>query len=458
MDWVSWFDTSEGGLVGADIGVLQSRAFGVAEMPVSINRVGVSFFAVLTALLFVFSLSVSFAGAQFVKLPSTVDSDNKFIVNLAGVASTTVNGACTYAFYDNEFPASTTEEQGGVCVVSDWEDPNDTLDLDLFTNNSGFFWLWFNSNVTGINYYAVATCDGQVCVGDAQGQPFNPLGNFSYGFSSNLNTKFLTLDVDNASGSDDIQIDISYFLDENEVNTSIPEFNPTSVSASFVERPLTEFSLIGTNIDNDDTATQTVSIIIPESSTDGDGTYDLLIQFDNLNRLFSGVRPFAQVFVYTQFTLVSKEVTSTGTPEFYDVSDVSTTTTTYRACGITAIDGCVVNAFSFLFVPTDNTTNSFASLIDKTENKFPFAYFFAVKDIIESAEEGTDTIIKLVLASPTSSPIQYNVEYFSEAQMRVFFDDGSIILFRGIIEVVLWLALMSMMFYSVRGVFNSQSV
>jgi len=498
------------GSVDANIGVQLSRSLGVARMPVLINRVGVPLIAVFLTALFVVFFPNIVNGQVLEEQPisSTVDEsvcNSSDCGTFIGSKSHTVFGTTTQ---DWVFPATTTifatfylgldpsfhdnitggevnvvTTAGGGCTFSGtWDTTSDfhtlvlTSDLDSpvfiqdveltgigsgcnsIDNGDTFEFEFGGGNWNGAIGSRTDGADNVfyrlLTVPTGEGE-FNPLGGFSYGFNSNLDTKFLTIDITN--DGNDVLIDIDYFLEEDEINTNIPEFNPTSVSASFVERPLTDFALIGTNIDNSQTATQTVSITIPDGSINNTGTFDLLIQFDNLNRLFSGIRPFADVFIYTQFTLSNKIITATGTPEFYDVTAVATSTTVYRACGITDIDGCLVNAFSFLFVPTDITTNSFANLVNITEDKFPFAYFFEIQDIIATAEVGSDTIVSLVLASPTSSPIQYNVEYLSEAQMRVFFDDGSIILFRGIIEVAMWLSLMTMIFYSIRGVFHSQT-
>lgn len=422
-------------------------------MAVFYKRIGVSLITSFACLLFVIGFTTDTAHAALIKLPSSVDADNKIFVNMAGLASSTVNGSCNYQFFDNIYPASTTIEKSGLCTMSDFTIALDTIDLDTLTNNSSEYWISLTNTDDGNDYYAVWSCTGaQTCTGDASGNPNNPLGSFSYGFNSTLNTRFL--DVDILNSGNDIQVDVTYFLDPNEINPTIPEFNPTLVGASYSLRPITTFSSEANNIDNTQTATQTTSIIINDADIDNNGTFDLLIQYDNLGRQFSGIRPFADSYVYTSFTLVNKNLTATGTLEFYDSTQVSTSTSVYRACGLTELDGCLVNAFTFLFIPSDTTTNNFASLQTTSSGKFPFAYFFSVKDIIESAQDGSGTITSLTLAAPPGSPIQYNVEYFSEDKMMEFFNGGTITLFRSLIEISLWLALMTMMFYSIRGIFN----
>jgi hypothetical protein len=225
-----------------------------------------------------------------------------------------------------------------------------------------------------------------------EGQTISSVSTFDSGFNSINDTRFLTLDI---TGTSTINLETSYYLDEDEVDPSISSRNPTIVNFEYALSPSTTFSVRGESISNTTFGTSTVSTNISSLS---DGTYDVLIRFSNAGVLFGGDRPFPDSYIYTDFTVSGGVLSATGTQEFYDATtfnDISNTG--YKPCSLTQFTGCLQNLIIWLFVPNQFSTEYFELVKTELETKVPFAYIFAVTDQVEIIQSGSGTLPSITL-------------------------------------------------------------
>jgi hypothetical protein len=194
------------------------------------------------------------------------------------------------------------------------------------------------------------------------------------GFNSVTNTRFLTL------GFTGDQANVSYFLDLNEVDNSVPSRNPTLVRFSYAKKPNLDFSAKSFNINNTISATSSVN---GDLSALVNGTYDLLIQFSNLGVPFGGVIPFPESYIYATIDKVGNNITLVNTAEFYD-GQSSIDDDMLLECSIYSISGCIINSFRYLFIPSTSSFNNFSLLNETLSGKFPFAYAYGFNDSINT--------------------------------------------------------------------------
>jgi len=265
------------------------------------------------------------------------------------------------------------------------------------------------------------------------------------GFNAVTNTRFLDVDF---NGTSTVEIDVSYFLDEEEIDSTISQYNPTLVRFNTALRPGTDFSRQAESISNTVFGTSTVSTSFTGLA---DGVYDLSIDFANGGTAFGSPQPFPFSYVYTSFTIAGGVLTATSSLEFYDYANINNETT-YKPCSITEIGGCIINAFVFLFVPSTDSINSFFELNETLSTKFPFAYLYDFQSSITS----------LFNPSPTaSSTISYDfaglgeLSLISQAQLEA-------VPYASFIKVTLgylmWIAFASLMYRRTLKIFNQNPV
>jgi hypothetical protein len=193
-------------------------------------------------------------------------------------------------------------------------------------------------------------------------------------FSSVTQTRFLGLAYSTTS------LTATYFLDTNEINTSISEFNPTLVSFKYVPRTGSNETVFSESINNSVNGTSTVTT---DFSILADGVYDLQVYFSNSGVLFGAPQPFPKSYIYTEFTVSSGTITSLGALELYSPQFFADTTISESECGLTNLDGCLKNFALWLFYPSDYGMQVLADTQESLKNKIPFNYIFGVSDTVE---------------------------------------------------------------------------
>jgi hypothetical protein len=218
--------------------------------------------------------------------------------------------------------------------------------------------------------------------------PQAPVQPNTVGLFSDTETRFTDVTV---SGTSTVNVEVDYYLDSNEVKTSISELNPTLVNFSLSLRPSTSFTTYGVTIDPETTGNQTTEYNFTSLS---DGTYDLKIEFSNIPCNFdAGPCPFPDSYAYTEFTIASGTLESFGELELYDSQSFNDLESIYSPCGITQIDGCLKNVVVWAFVPGEFSTAYWQETLDYAETKTPFVYAFQFQsEMQELADNASGTL------------------------------------------------------------------
>jgi hypothetical protein len=275
--------------------------------------------------------------------------------------------------------------------------------------------------------------------------PIPVIGNYASGFNSVLNTHFTDLDI---TGTSTLNIDVDYFLDGNEIDTTVSAKNPTWVKFWYAERASTSTDFKKIN--------EVISVVAGSSTIStnitglADGTYDLLIGFSNFGcSVGLSECPFPDSYVYSSFTVGGGVLTSTGTNEFYDrTSPIQDNT--YQECGITNIGGCLVNAGLYLFVPDDDSIQQISDSFEGLQTTFPFVYAFQANEYVDTLFSATSTDAGIV-ASTTLGTITFVNRAMLEA---VPYSDT----FRTIIAYSMWITFLWGAYRVVLKMFNPTTV
>ena len=200
-------------------------------------------------------------------------------------------------------------------------------------------------------------------------------------------TRFTDLVISEPNNDKDIQFDVSYFLNELEIDCNNTATCPTQVSISFAKRPDTTFVRYSFEIDETVFGTSTTQITVTDNNLSNDAIYDVLIEFYAPSVLFGASPPFAEVYIYTFIELDGSHLVDVGTSEFYN-GIVSFDQNNFQAnCGITDLLGCFQGVLYWFFVPTWGI-EYFELTAEELKQKIPFSYVFAVQDQVETMSQG----------------------------------------------------------------------
>jgi len=260
-------------------------------------------------------------------------------------------------------------------LFSDWN-----LGVDTDCDSAGNYYLVFTDNVpiSGVNYYYQIYYDGVNITPTASD------------FDSSTVTRFTSLNI---HGTSSIEFDVGYYLEQSEIDTSVSGKNPSHVMFGTSLRPSSDSSFIGFEINETAQGAGTTTGLFGTST---DGVYDLVVRFGNLSSLFGGAIPFPNAYMYSSFTISGGVLTATGTTEFYNgFSTSSPESFQYQDCGITAIDGCINNAFVFLFVPNSAyVQENYLLYRTALETNAPFSYIYDVNALWSNFASTTGSTTK----------------------------------------------------------------
>jgi len=211
----------------------------------------------------------------------------------------------------------------------------------------------------------------------------NPLPDYTPGIQSGTyNTRFTSLGITaSTSVPKDVHVRVSYYIDPAEVDRSKSNRNPTQISVSIAEKPSTSFTTYSYSIGTT-TGTSSIDMTLLDANINDTGDFDILIQFSNNGVPFGSPRPFPEAYIYSAFTLSSKALTSFANPEYNNA--LLSTVESSKPCGLTDIGGCFVNAFTYMFVPSNESLTTFTDQFDSLWTRSPFIYPAQISSYISS--------------------------------------------------------------------------
>lgn len=302
------------------------------------------------------------------------------------------NSGSSIRQYAGQHPATTTSEGSKTGFtfgtvgdwVSNWQQGyngsqdgtvsgNSVTWSDISSHSSGS-WYWYWSFPDGNTYYAqfFNNVDG-TC------EPVNVAEYNQPAFNTAYNTKFESV---TASSSDLL---ITHYVDPDEYNPNISEFNPDLIRVRTALVPTTE--IIGQSFTMSGiTGTHTTNADLSDLV---DGEHDVFISFANAGCVLGlSDCPFPLSYVTLRVEMASGTIFSiVGTPQFYD-STTFIDETADQPCGVTNIQGCIVNAMRSLFVPSSQSISQFSDTWQDVRTKPPFGY---VTSIIDETQTLTST-------------------------------------------------------------------
>jgi hypothetical protein len=193
-------------------------------------------------------------------------------------------------------------------------------------------------------------------------------------FNSPYNTKFTSFTVSTSSPTSPT-FTVSYYLDQDEVDTNDPARNPQQVAFQFSDDDLNPASF---SVTIDPTATYgTTSYQYSIPANQPDGTMTVRAKFNNANCAFGGACPFPETYAYMDLEIASGTVTSIITQnEIYDSTSFLEPESRYNNCSLTQLDGCLKNAGIFMFYPNEFTLEIFDTQYDTFTQQIPFSYVY----------------------------------------------------------------------------------
>jgi len=203
--------------------------------------------------------------------------------------------------------------------------------------------------------------------------------------SSNFETKFTDYAYNLSSST--LEIDVDYFINYDEIDTTNPARNPTLIAYRYKNTSsstpyITESQDI-TPIENGNAST-TQLISLPD-----DGVYIFEISFSNIAFAINedpAKKPFKETYIIFEIEVVGGVVVDSNEDPIYNGEN----NTSVLACS-DGLVGALCNVGAFLIIPSNESINQFSTIYDTLSTKFPFAYLTDFRDSITSIYTSSTT-------------------------------------------------------------------
>jgi len=403
----------------------------------------------IASLLFVFMTGEARADSS----PFLLYSDGTLAVDITPINPTEGWTRSTLNLYDGSNPGGSVI--GGNVVGSDNSQPRSKMfenigctvigttaecDLEALAGyaGDGDYWLTFfapnNATPTvSVSWYNFTRSGGNWS--SANATPFE------------VETRLTDLEVSGNATTTNFAID--YFLKTSEFNNNN---RPDTLAVTVVTADNNQVNLVKKLILPlvDGYASKTIAM---SGDIDGDplpdGDYSAYANFYNFQ---SGNFTFTKSSVVANFTISGGIVTSSTIVQMSDgLLGANQNPYVEVPCGITALGGCIQNAFAFLFYPSDEAIDSFTSQYENMSNKFPFAYFTDFNDSITAIYTNPDS--NLATISVPFGPFG-DITLLSQAQLEEVPLSSTI---RVILNALIWLLLGATIYRRTQKIFNQNN-
>lgn len=272
----------------------------------------------------------------------------------------------------------------------------------------------------------------------------NPLT--PYATNYNYDTRITDVVVsETGTGDKDMQLDISYYLDPDEVDDSDPSTWPTQLCFSFAVTPQTSWTKYCDYIDPSNTGDQQYTMVILSGNLDpNDGTFDGLVDFGNPVFLGTDSKPFPDVNYSFTFVRDNDRTTSVFNAQNYngqnnvENAQVDCKITDLRACVI-LLGNTMVGVVSAVFWSGDPLTGYFEETVSLMSTVAPFSFFYAINAIFDEIVYQTYDTPTLNISSG-DSPFSYDVEIFSEETVTRYITQTGVDAIYALMTLMVWLS------------------
>lgn len=116
-------------------------------------------------------------------------------------------------------------------------------------------------------------------------------------------------------------------------------------------------------------------------------------------------------------------------------------------CSLSLLSNCFINAFNYLFRPSQETFNNFKNLT--LVNRFPFSYFFDLKNTIDNAVvSNEDNFPSLTITAPMFGAIPI----FNLATVKSYVGETNFTIFRTLLIGSIWLLFGLHIFHKIKDI------
>lgn len=190
-------------------------------------------------------------------------------------------------------------------------------------------------------------------------------------------TKFTGATVQGASTT--VNFDVSYFLNTPEYTANTrPDLIQVLVGRDGFGQVALAREFILPLTDGNHTKNVPVNYDLPDTKEFIDGDYYAYINFWNLT---TDSLAFNKTNVVLTFTIDNGLVINQQVISLTDGTEISANIQ-YQDCSLSNIQGCLINAFIYVFVPAPDAFNKFLNLWQRIENKAPFGYVVGILDAL----------------------------------------------------------------------------
>lgn len=211
----------------------------------------------------------------------------------------------------------------------------------------------------------------------------------------------------NSPANDQYDLSLTYYLDSDEINTSVPSLNPTLVRICYSQVPNTTVSCRSDSIDNSITGTSTIVMNLTDIEFNNNQEYDYQIQFFNQQSAISqdsSNYPFPDTGMYGRIEIDNRQVGALSLYEVYDNFIDSDEEVIYN-CSFMSLVDCIQVFFQFLFIPStgfEYINDTVAGL----QQKVPFNYIFRLQELVTTMSQQVGSFpVLTVQFNPSFPPI-----------------------------------------------------
>jgi len=243
-----------------------------------------------------------------------------------------------------------------------------------------------------------------------------------------------------------VTFNVGYYIDTTEWTYTYER--PETILVNISDSSVTQADSIAKYILPLSTGFATSTLV---SATLADGTYTAQINFWNKE---AETPVFNSSYITLNFTLSGGVITSSSVVD--SQLAIYPSQNAQQPCSVTRIDGCITNAFSYLFVPSQPALDIYNSALEELPSRFPFSYFYAVVDSLQ----GLSTI------SSSTAPVQFSIDLtdsvvvgqsidiLSTSTVDRYLGTTAREIFRTIMSYMIWILFATLIFFKVRVLFN----
>lgn len=306
--------------------------------------------------------------------------------NLKGNNNGNIAFGYSFGTYPIPVQSGNTAQGGYIGPIDTWLETNtalevldeNTLRYNLEANEGtlgdGEYWLNLVLNSTTTDIWFVFTRENGVWSSD-----FIPTSNPNFSFNQ---TRMNNIVI--SGNRNNVNFNVGYFIDLVGLNV---ENRPDSIRVRFIGENQTGNFFERSSFILPLNAGNATTTLIMQTAVPNNATYRGTARFVNIT-----TGDLSYPFIFFTFTVAGNNVTSFSFETFTRDQWEGAIEVTQQPCSITNFTGCIINAFTYLFIPNANTLESFLQLYTRLETVIPFGYVIQVIELRGNMSIASSTV------------------------------------------------------------------